>query len=175
MAKFPKRQVNAPTAPAKKIEKTVTFCNHCQYAKTYRENKPDTCNWLMVCDYVDNFGRQPENVPFILRKGQDKNFNLNAIPDNCPLEDFTEQTVKPPRPPKPEPVFYTVTVINGEGSGEYAEGEIVTITADDPPVDKVFYRWETTDVIVFDDETSEETSFKMPAFNVKITAIFEDV
>jgi len=92
--------------PPKKIEKTVTFCNHCQFMKVYRENKPDTCNWLMVCDFTDEFGRTPEGNPFILRKWQDKNFGMNPIPSNCPLEDLVKECdhkhKKRPKPPKPE-------------------------------------------------------------------------
>jgi len=53
MSKFRKRPTVVIPTQTKKIEKTVTFCNHCQFMRIYRENKPDTANWLMVCDYVD--------------------------------------------------------------------------------------------------------------------------
>jgi hypothetical protein len=104
MNKFRKIPTVVIPTQTKKIEKTVTFCNHCQFMRIYRENKPDTANWLMVCDYVDELGRQPEGNPFILRKGTDRNFGMNAIPSNCPLENYIRECEhkKRPRPPKPE-------------------------------------------------------------------------
>jgi len=99
MMKFQKPGLNVPV---KKIEKTVTYCNHCQFPKVYKENKPDTVNWMYVCDFVNEFNRQPEGVPFVLRKGTGKNFPLILIPDNCPLENYDRKRVKPEKPEETE-------------------------------------------------------------------------
>ena len=69
---------------------------------------------------------------------------------------------------------YTVTVINGTGSGQYAAGEKVTIRViEDERPDYGFEEWISDDGITFDDyygEFQRETTFTMPAKDVTVTA-----
>lgn len=70
---------------------------------------------------------------------------------------------------------YALTVNNGTGSGEYAEGEVVTITADPAAQGKMFYRWEGADGLEFVNDTSANKStaeFKMPNHAVTLTAAY---
>jgi len=72
------------------------------------------------------------------------------------------------------PVTYTVTVVNGSGSGEYEEGATVAITADAPAQGKQFSGWTSADV-TFADATAATTTFVMPAKAVTVTANYEDI
>ena len=72
------------------------------------------------------------------------------------------------------PATYSVTVTNGTGGGEYAEGETVTITANAPETGKKFTSW-TLDGVTVDDKTKAEITFTMPANAVTATANFGDV
>ena len=79
-----------------------------------------------------------------------------------------------PTPP-PAPDTYKVTVVNGTGSGNYEEGALITIQANDPGNDKEFDKWEYTapiDLTYSDD--SNPNSFTMIAQEVTITATFKD-
>ena len=72
---------------------------------------------------------------------------------------------------------YTVTVNNGTGSGEYAEGASVAITAEAPVSGKRFKEWTGADNLTFTSgsTTSAEAVFTMPAQAVTITATYEDI
>ena len=70
---------------------------------------------------------------------------------------------------------YALTVNNGTGSGEYAEGEVVTITANTAAQGMMFYRWEGADGLEFvgDTAANEPTAkFKMPNHAVTLTAAY---
>ena len=69
---------------------------------------------------------------------------------------------------------YTLTVNNGTGSGEFAVGATITITADAAPSGKVFDKWTTGDGVDFADATASTTTFVMPAKNVTVTATYKD-
>ena len=71
---------------------------------------------------------------------------------------------------------YAVTVNYGTGSGDYAEGASVTITANDPGTGKQFREWTGTDGLTFTEgnKTSSTAKFIMPAKAVTITATYED-
>ena len=82
-----------------------------------------------------------------------------------------------------EYINYTVTVIGGTAytDGDPAEsitaeyGDYINIVAD-VPTGKRFVKWTSDSAdVVFDSETSKTTSFEMPAKNVTITAVFEDI
>jgi len=79
--------------------------------------------------------------------------------------------------PPVEPTKYAVTVTNGTGSGEYAEGEAVTITAYAPETGKQFKAWTGVEGLTFTSgsTTTETVTFTMPAQNVTVTATYEDV
>lgn len=72
---------------------------------------------------------------------------------------------------------YMVTVTGGTGSGEYREGESVTITADTPAEGKQFKEWTGADGIIFTSGSaiSAEATFTMPANAVSVTATYEDI
>lgn len=61
-----------------------------------------------------------------------------------------------------EPSVYTLTVENGTGSGEIAEGDTVTITADVPGPGQAFHMWISSGGGSFDDVYAEPTGFTMP-------------
>jgi len=71
---------------------------------------------------------------------------------------------------------YTLTIIAGEGGtatggGDYAEGEIVNISAE-PDNGYIFVYWYLEDGF-FENQEYAETTFTMPDNNVTITAIFQ--
>jgi uncharacterized repeat protein (TIGR02543 family) len=69
---------------------------------------------------------------------------------------------------------YTVTVIDGTGSGKYEEGDVVTITSNDGGV--AFLSWTANSSLVeFDDEEEWTTTFEMPAANVTVKAWYPQV
>lgn len=69
---------------------------------------------------------------------------------------------------------YKVIVNNGTGSGDYAEGDNVEITADSTPNGKYFKEWKVIKgEITLGSATDTTTSFEMPASDVKVTAVYE--
>ena len=64
---------------------------------------------------------------------------------------------------------YEVKVVDGTGGGKYAEGETVSIKANDKS-GYTFIGWTGDDGVVFDNASAKETSFVMPAKAVKVTA-----
>ena len=72
------------------------------------------------------------------------------------------------------PAKYSVTVTNGTGGGEYAEGATVKIKANAPETGKEFTSW-TIEGVTVDDKTKAEITFTMPANAVTATANYGDV
>jgi len=72
---------------------------------------------------------------------------------------------------------YAVTVTNGTGGGNYAEGASVTITANDPETGKRFKEWLGVDGLTFTSgfATTAVATFTMPASAVTVTATYEDI
>lgn len=68
---------------------------------------------------------------------------------------------------------YAVTVENGTGSGSYAGGETVNITANATPQGKVFDKWTSGDGVTFTNANVSSTSFVMPAKAVTVTATYK--
>jgi endo-1,4-beta-xylanase len=68
---------------------------------------------------------------------------------------------------------YSLTVNNGEGSGQFTEGSTVTVVANDPLNGKVFDQW-TGDANFLEDPLSARTIVNMPGANVTISATFKD-
>ena len=76
------------------------------------------------------------------------------------------------------PATYLVTVTNGTGGGNYAEGATVTIKAEAAPTGQQFKEWNISPTVTFVDGTSatETTAeFTMPANDVTVKAIFEPI
>lgn len=70
-------------------------------------------------------------------------------------------------------ITYPLTVIDGTGSGNYAENALVTITANAPESGMIFDKWVVTAGNVQLDETQETVSFIMPNTPVTITATYK--
>ena len=71
---------------------------------------------------------------------------------------------------------YAVTVTNGSGTGQYAQGETVTITAGAAPSGQRFKEWEVVSgMITLASSTSETTTFTMPAEAVSVKANYEAI
>ena len=69
--------------------------------------------------------------------------------------------------------LYTLLVINGSGSGSYAAGTTVVITANTPATGQVFNRWTTeTEGLTLTSTTLPATTMVMPASNATVTAEF---
>lgn len=69
---------------------------------------------------------------------------------------------------------YNVIVENGAGSGKYAAGKVVTITAYAPNTGLVFDKWTTSNSdIGFSNQTAVSTTFIMPTHDVKVTATYK--
>lgn len=67
--------------------------------------------------------------------------------------------------------LYTLTVVNGSGSGSYAADTQVTVAAYTPNTGYEFYNWTSSENDTnFTSKTLAATSFKMPAKNLTITA-----
>ncbi|MBQ7682499.1 MAG: InlB B-repeat-containing protein, partial [Oscillibacter sp.] len=71
-----------------------------------------------------------------------------------------------------EPELYTVTVSNGEGGGQYQQGETVRITAAPTRGESSFTVWTWTgpENFAISDIMSTDTTFTMPAGDVSVTA-----
>jgi len=70
--------------------------------------------------------------------------------------------------------LYTLTVNSGSGSGNYAEAQVVPISADPAPTDMVFKEWiGDTDCVA--SATSGSTTVTMPASSVEVTATYKDL
>ena len=72
---------------------------------------------------------------------------------------------------------YAVTVNNGTGGGEYAEGESVAIAANAAPEGQRFAGWTGADGLTFTSGSAAtaEAAFTMPANAVTLTATYEDI
>jgi len=74
------------------------------------------------------------------------------------------------------PATYPVTVNNGTGGGNFAQGVIVTITANTAPIGHRFKQWDVNPAVIFVDDTNVNNAiakFTMPAQAVTATAIYE--
>ncbi|KMQ51072.1 polysaccharide deacetylase [Chitinispirillum alkaliphilum] len=69
---------------------------------------------------------------------------------------------------------FTLTVTNGTGSGEFATGRKITITAGAPPEGHRFKAW-TGDVDGIEDVTSPTTTITIGSSNVTVTATYEEL
>ncbi len=105
----------------------------------------------------------PDNVTS--RKNTDGTWTLTVTSGKKTTIDIPEATVIP----------YTVTVHNGSGSRDYAEGESVTITADEPAYDKLFKEWTGTEGLTFTSGSASASTatFIMPDHDVTVTATYD--
>jgi len=68
---------------------------------------------------------------------------------------------------------YTLTVVNGTGSGTYTILTVIPITAGTAPAGQVFDKWVTSGGGSFADENNASTMFTMPAGDVTVTATYK--
>lgn len=73
-----------------------------------------------------------------------------------------------------KPSKFAVTVVNGEGGGDYEKGATVSIKADAPAEGKQFAGWVSDDGVTFANEAEAETTFVMPEKAVTVTATYVD-
>jgi O-glycosyl hydrolase len=71
------------------------------------------------------------------------------------------------------PTTYALTVNSGTGSGSYAQGTVVNISANAAPAGKVFDAW-TGNVAAVASVTAATTTLTMPAAAVSVTATYKD-
>ena len=73
--------------------------------------------------------------------------------------------------------LYTVTVVGGVGGGQYYEGDTVHISADPAPAGKQLRGWSrpSSVAISYVDATTLEATFIMPAKNVRVVAVYQDI
>mgnify|MGYP000214069718 CR=1 FL=1 len=105
-------------------------------------------------------------------EGQSNTTTIKAIAVKNDLQDSKVETfaytIQIPE------ATYTVTVTNGSGTGEYAQGETVKITAGAAPGGQQFKEWEVVSgTITLASSTSETTTFTMPAEAVSVKANYE--
>lgn len=73
------------------------------------------------------------------------------------------------------PSKYTLTVVYGDGSGVYASGTKVIISAIEPPAGKEFYKWTTTNTgVTITSATSAATTVKTTNSDAVVTATYRD-
>lgn len=73
-------------------------------------------------------------------------------------------------------MIFSLSVINGTGSGEYYPGSQVFLVASAPPEGEVFSAWvlENTEVVNIVNMKRATTWLTMPAYDVKVTATYEE-
>jgi hypothetical protein len=74
--------------------------------------------------------------------------------------------------PIPAAPTYAVTVTNGTGGGNYAQGASVSISANTPAEGYQFSHWTATPAVTFADAYASSTTFPMIAQPVTITAMY---
>ena len=76
-----------------------------------------------------------------------------------------------------EDITYVVTVYGGSGDGAYSVGADVNIVANEPEIGAKFKEWTGTEDLIFThgDKSTAQATFTMPAKEVTLTAIFEDI
>jgi formylglycine-generating enzyme len=72
-----------------------------------------------------------------------------------------------------QPVLYTVTVVNGSGSGSYPSGTVVAIQAAAAPAGQVFDSW-TGNTSILADANSASTTLTVPQSTTTVTAVYKN-
>ena len=69
--------------------------------------------------------------------------------------------------------MYTLNVTNGKGSGDYYEGESISVEANAAPAGQVFYEW-IGDIDALENANDSITTYTMPSVNSSLTATYEN-
>jgi LPXTG-motif cell wall-anchored protein len=76
------------------------------------------------------------------------------------------------------PVPYNLSVVSGidlTNMSPYVENDVINLQADVAPTGKVFDKWISDNGGSFGDENNPTTTFKMPAGDTTVTAIYKDI
>lgn len=99
--------------------------------------------------------------------------NVSGTEGSKPSQYMTIPIGSYPTPPAPLVITYSVVVNSGSGSGEYAEGDTVTIVANAAPTGYTWDKWTVVSGgVTLADATASTTSFVMPANAVEVTATY---
>lgn len=116
-------------------------------------------NWIVVEGNITLENSSNTTTTFVMPQGK---VVLEAV--------YEAATTELPTP------TYTVTVKNGTGSGNYAEGAIVTIQADSPENGMEFQKWNVlSGSAILVDSTKKSTQFVMPKEAIIVEAVFKKV
>lgn len=72
----------------RKILKVIESCHDCNYCKSFLSQK-DNYTATKVCDFASDTESKIHS-PFLLKLTTSKGLTQLLIPENCPLEDYTE-------------------------------------------------------------------------------------
>lgn len=100
-----------------------------------------------------------------------------ATPPDFDPDKYLRIPGMPDTPTPPAPNTYTVTVVNGTGSGNYEKGAVVTISANDPDEATLeFNKWviNAGTITLSQEETALVNTFIMPEEEVTITATYKE-
>lgn len=73
--------------------------------------------------------------------------------------------------------LFSVTIVNGTGSGVYQANKTVEIVANEPEEGKYFSGWQGAETLEFisGNATTSTATFKMPEMNITIVAAYDDM
>ena len=96
-------------------------------------------------------------------------FTYNGLPS---FWDYEAYRCSFPKPPPPPPSSYALAVVSGTGSGSYAPGAVVPITANLAPTRSIFKSWTGAAVA---NASAASTTLTMPAAATTVTATYMPV
>ena len=145
-----------------------------------------TQNCFFIADIESEGGENPDkpvnpNDPNKPVNPNDPNKPVNPNDPNKPVNPNDPNKPVDPNKPDSKPdsgdntAKRTLTVVYGNGSGSYAKGTTVIISAIDPPAGKEFYKWTTNNTgLTITSATSAATTVKMPDSDATVTATYRD-
>ena len=116
--------------------------------------------------YNDFFGFDASKCKLLVPKGTSGDYKSAFVWKNFIIEEYDDET---------SILTYLLTVNNGSGGGNYAEGTPVNITANTPPGGKQFKNWTSSNGGTFGNANSPNTTFTMPSNSTTVTANYEDI
>lgn len=117
-----------------------------------------------------SYSEDKGTVTIAVKEGILEDFDITVSASVKGVESQTEtiQVKLAPTVPK----TYELTVVGGDGSGSYAEGAEIIVTAEKKE-GKEFLYWMAEGITLADD-TADTLTLKMPANAVKLTAVYEE-
>ena len=78
-----------------KIERVITNCCECRYAKEFQEMNGNT-DYVLICTEKED----DSTSGFMIARSHNKikNYHEIEIPENCPLMDFKEEIIQIDKP-----------------------------------------------------------------------------